>query len=146
MGPAPDTHIHGILTGEIDIAHRVRQRSGVSALLLLRLFVLRSPLFQTGPLLFLCKAMLQLDISELSFNPFFLSLPTRSPRVSGLELSFSWTIDSSARFDAFCCLLAVVRDHCVLVEGSSVGSFFLISHWEMLVESWKGRRVVAICI
>lgn len=41
-------------------------------------------------MLFFCKALAQLDISALSFNPIFLAISSEILSVRGLELSLCW--------------------------------------------------------
>lgn len=52
-------------------------------------------------MLFFSEALVQLEISAVSFNTLFSSFSTKSLRVSSVESILSWRVDSSAGFDGF---------------------------------------------
>lgn len=128
MRPDGDMHIHAFLTGAFHIAHRACQLFGILALPCL-------PLLRSGSTLFFREALAQLDILELLFSLHSFGLSTKGLRVSSLELSFRWCLDSSASFDGLGFFSAMVGDDCVPVDGASVGD------WVHISRGVAGRRL-----
>lgn len=119
---ATDITIHGFQTGASETAQKSCPHFQITALLCLSLVVLCHPLIlQAGPPLLSCKALAQLFLSSLRFNPFLLGLLTKVLSVRDLELSLRWRLDSSAILHGLGLLAATVRVDCVLIDGAGVG-------------------------
>lgn len=128
----------------LSIAHPHRQHFGI--LNLFRSTLVGSRLLfdrRAEPSLIFCETLAQLFFSTRFFKPLFLSQPTVVFRVSSLELSLSWGLDSSASLESLVLFDVTIKSDRAQIDKAGVGDWVYIrlgKLWSTFAREEKWRR------